>query len=148
MPRLGSTSVQLSMLVLACCLAWAEPVPADRPPRRSLATLRTSVAEVDDLVQRAYFRKAASLAESTREWAGEVPRSPDAKQARARLEVLLSTAQVALGRRDEALRSMGRALYMWPLLRLDESDTSPRVVELFHEVRGGGTRKGSKGTPR
>jgi len=116
-----------------------------RPRLPDLPALVGAVRETESWVAKAYFERAISIAEATREWADEVPADPEARQARARLEVLTCTAQVALGDEDAALRSMQRAVFVWPLLSLDESTTSPRVVKLFHQVRGnGGSRSASR----
>lgn len=148
MDRRRSSQIRLVLMTI-CAVAWLGTGPAwaaggGRSGPRTLAALQASVAQVEDLVHRAYFRKATGLAEATREWAADIPRSAEAAQARARLEVLLCTAQVALGDEAGALRSMQRAVYVWPLLSLDESDTSPRVVRVFRRVRGGGTAGGGR----
>lgn len=109
---------------------------------RDLPALERSVREVGSLVAEADFQAAIARAEATRRWAEDIPRSPDALRTRARLEVLLATAQIALGDRDGARRSMRQAVYVWPLLSLDERTTSPRVVRLFRAVRGGGRSAG------
>jgi len=136
-PRLAAAlRCAAALLVLSPLPAAAGPPPGPR----DLGALQRSVAEIESLVAGAWFRKAIAAADATREWADDIPRSPEAKEARARLEVLASTAQIALGDEAAALRSMERAIYVWPLLHLDETTTSPRVVRLFHKLRGGSSR--------
>lgn len=140
MQRRRPSQVRLVLTVIGTLVLVASPaLAAGGAPSgpRTLSALESSVREVESWVHRAYFRKAVALADTTREWAADIPRSPSAAKARARLEVLACTAQIALGNEQEAIRSMERAVYVWPLLSLDESDTSPRVLRVFQRVRGG-----------
>ena len=58
-----------------------------------------------------------------------------ARERRARADVVAATAQVALGRDDEARRSFERALAADPALRLDPATTSPKVRRAFDAAR-------------
>ncbi len=127
-------------LLLACTLSLAGPVraeprlpPPDTPPNQT--ALDESLGEIEALVLEAHFATALGVAETTRSWADELPSSPEVREARARLNVLMSTAQIALGDEAAARESMERALAVWPLLVLDERTTSPRVVRLLRELQ-------------
>jgi hypothetical protein len=105
------------------------------PGSRELVVLHQAVDEIETLLFAANFQQAIAKARSARDGARNLPRGPESLQVKARLEVLLSTAQIALGDRAGARSSMKRAVYMWPLLSLDERTTSPRVLELLRAVR-------------
>jgi hypothetical protein len=77
-------------------------------------------------------RKLLQMEEPT----GELPGQ------RARLEVLAATAEIALGREDAARESLARALGAQSELSLDPARHSPKLVNLFEEVRSG------EGSPR
>lgn len=121
------------IVVCLTALLWA---PASTAAGRDLATLQRAVNAIAERVRGADFQGAITRAETTRPIGRDLPRSPEALELRARLEVLLSTSQVALGDDAAARRSMERAVFLWPLLDLDERTTSPRVVKLFRAVRG------------
>ncbi len=105
---------------------------------QDLASLERAVEELEALVRVADFERAIGKAETARRGARNLPRSPASLRAQARLEVLLCTAQVAMGDGAGARSSMQRAVYVWPLLELDPRTTSPRLVKLFRAVRGNG----------
>ena len=48
---------------------------------------------------------------------------------------MAATAELALGKRKSARRSMDRALRADPGLRLDETQVSPKVVALLRDAR-------------
>ncbi len=125
-----------ALLVGSCALALglgtAQPASA-----RGFAAFDAAVDEVERLVLTADFQGAIARAQRARDGARSLPRHREALERRARLEVLLASAQIALGRKADARKSMQRALYVWPLLSLDAKTTSPRVTRLLDEVRGG-----------
>ena len=100
-----------------------------------LANLDRELAEIETLLASAHFHAVVSVAELTRELLSGHEGHPELKTRRARLEVMIATAQVALGQRAVAQRSMMRALYADPALSLDEGTTSPKVLELLREAR-------------
>jgi hypothetical protein len=128
------TTLLCVFAVVAMRPAWADDAGGRARPH-DLAQLEQAVAEVEALANGAHFEKAIEVAEATRRWADEVPRGPKSQEARGRMEVSVCTAQVALGDDAGALGSMERAVYAWPLLSLDESNASPRVVRLFRKLR-------------
>jgi hypothetical protein len=134
------------VLVLICGLGLL-PLPraegaglAPAPGSRDLALLNEAVNEIQALIFAADFQAAIAQAETARNAARDLPRGPEPLQMKARLEVLVSTAQIALGDRTAARSSIKRAVYMWPLLNLDERTTSPRVMKLFRAVRRDGKK--------
>ena len=142
MPGIRSRELRLALALLVAagvCAVRPAGAAGGAPAIGDVAALERVLGEISSLVVSADFQGAIRRAEATRDWAGDVPRSPDGLRARAELEVLLCTAQIALGDRPGALRSMQRAVYVGPLLSLDESTTSPRVVDLFRAARGGGS---------
>jgi hypothetical protein len=92
---------------------------------------------VSELLAEAHFQTARSVAESALSAFDRPSRPSDPRiaKARARLHVLLATAHVALGERDLARRSLGRAIRLDPSLTLDARTTSPKVVAVLHEAR-------------
>ncbi len=146
-PRRSSSRAWIRKLALTGALLGALPgaLPVSAGPLHDsgagpgaadgLDALTRAVAEVDELVADAHFRTALAVAEKTRTWARDIPSSPEVREVRAQLDVLLATTQVALGRPRAARASLARAVQVWPLLSLDERTTSPRVVSLFRELR-------------
>ena len=129
------------VLLLICAAGWLPTLPAEAAggapssAGREFAALERGVDDVEALVLAADFQRAITRGETTRQGVRNLPRTPESLQAQARLEVLLCTAQIALGDHSSARRSMQRAVYVWPLLALDERTTSPRVVKLFRAVK-------------
>lgn len=111
------------------------PAPRLQGGEAGLARLDVELAEIDGLLAEAHFRTVLRLAKTTRELLDGM--APDSRLAsrRARLEVMTATAQVALGQRAQARRSMQRALLADPGLALDEGQTSPKVFGLLRELR-------------
>jgi hypothetical protein len=96
------------------------------------------IAEIAELLAGAHFRTALALAESARDLLDAAGEDPLHDERRARLEVAIATAEVALGRRAQARESMRRALRAAPDLALDERTTSPTVLEALREARRAG----------
>jgi len=107
----------------------------DRDLSDLLADLDRELVEIETLLASAHFHAVVSVAELTREMLSTHEGQPELNTRRARLEVMIATAQVALGRRVVAQRSMMRALQAEPALCLDERTTSPKVLELLREAR-------------
>jgi hypothetical protein len=112
----------------------AAPEPASETSE--LGGIDGELDDIEALVRQAHFRAAISVAASTHELlaAGE---PDDALRARrARLGVLMATAQIALGRQSDARVSMVEAIRSQPDLQLDPASVSPKVIRLLEEVRG------------
>ena len=129
--RSAAGCIPVLLMICLCVFAATGPSQASNETARFEDALR----EVAALVESADFQAAIARAEQARPLGRKVPRGPQTLESRARLEVLLSSAQVALGDRDGARSSMKRALYLWPLLSLDPRTTSPRVLKVLHEAR-------------
>ena len=126
--------------LLACALPLSHPVRAEPGPVRpaaddNLVALDRALADIESLLLDAHFPTALGVAEATCEWADAIPSNPEVREARSRLYVLMSTAQIALGDEEAARERMQRALSVFPLLTLDERTTSPRVVKLLRELK-------------
>jgi len=105
-----------------------------------LAQVDRELAEIDGLLATAHFHTALAVVPATRDLLDRVAGHPQLGARRARLETQAATAQVALGRRAQARRSLERALRADPDLALDERQASPKVLELLREAR---TRMGN-----
>jgi hypothetical protein len=93
------------------------------------------LAEIDTLLATAHFHAALAVARATRDLLDRVGEHPQRGPRQARLEVMAATAEIALGRRMPARRSMLRALRAAPDLDLDEREASPKLLELLREAR-------------
>jgi len=108
------------------------PTPRTCPPLRAADR---ALAKIEALVQGAHFDEAISLQRRVRAALEPLGATPLGRDRRARLEVLIGTSEVALGRRERALTSFERALEADPTLELDRARTSPKVMRVFDEVR-------------
>jgi hypothetical protein len=114
-------------------LAGAE----DAGARAGLAQVDQELAEIDRLLTTAHFHTALAVLGATRDLLDRFGGDPQLGARRARLEVMAATAEVALGQRTPARRSMARALRAAPDLSLDEHEASPKLLELLREARRG-----------
>lgn len=133
------TSIRGRLFELGVCTALATgAVSAAASSTRAddLQVAERAVAEVSQLLADAHFRPARSVAEATLEQTGRADASPQLQARRARLHVLLATAQVALHDEEAAHESLRRALALEPTLALDTATTSPKVVRALREARG------------
>jgi hypothetical protein len=102
------------------------------------------IAEIEELLAGAHFHPALGLAEAARDVLDAAGADPLHDERRARLEVAIATAEVALGRRAQARESMRRALRAAPGLALDERTTSPTVPEALREARRSGALEAAR----
>jgi hypothetical protein len=100
-----------------------------------LAQVDQELADIDRLLATAHFHTALAVVGATRDLLDRLGGDPQLGARRARLEVMAATAEVALGERTPARRSMARALQAAPDLTLDERDASPKLLELLREAR-------------
>ncbi len=82
----------------------------------------------------AYFEAALESADSARALLDALSESSQ-KRSRVRLEIVSATIYMALGDREAALSSMGRALLADPDLELDPTVVSPKVMRVLHAAR-------------
>jgi hypothetical protein len=73
------------------------------------------------------------VGEAARSQADALPPTPAVRVRRAKLDVLLATAEVALGLGERACDSIRRAVEENPGLWLDERTTSPKVVAVLKD---------------
>lgn len=97
--------------------AAAATAPAggeDEGTTARLAQVDQEIAEIDRLLATAHFHTALAVAGATRDLLDRSGGDPQLGARRARLEVMAATAEVALGQRTPARRSMVRALRAAP----------------------------------
>jgi hypothetical protein len=107
----------------------------DEDATARLAQVDQELAEIDRLLATAHFHTALAVARATRDLLDRFGEHPQLGARQARLEVMAATAEVALGRRAPARRSMLRALRAEPNLTLDEREASPKLLELLRGAR-------------
>jgi hypothetical protein len=119
------------------------PTPAEDREGR-LERFRPSVLEgmeqiaaAEKALQEARFELALEWVERGRKLLEAQGPALDRPGARAQLEVLAATAEIALGQEDAARESLRRALRAEPELSLDPARHSPKLVRLFEHVRAG-----------
>jgi len=128
-PRLGA------VLPAACVLLWTAGAVAAGPGD---AQLDRDLLEIRAVLDAAHFRTALAMSESLRPLLANADASEATRDRRARLEVMVATAEVALGRSSRARAALTRALEARPDLVLDERRTSPKLVALWRDVRAVG----------
>jgi hypothetical protein len=106
-------------------------VPREPEPLRGDAELRA----LDLAIRGARFEEALELAGQARRTL--VVEDGPATQ-RARVEVLAAIASVGMGREDQARLHLERASRIDPALRLEATDYSPKLVQLWRAVTSAG----------
>ncbi len=119
------------------------PVVASVKKPADLGPIDRALGEAESELNEARFERAVELTEQTRRELERRSTSPDLLTRRARLEVTAATAQLALGRTEDAADSLARALLADPELELDAERTPPKVRRLFQQVREQVSRQGS-----
>jgi hypothetical protein len=104
------------------------------PPSRDATE---QIAAAEKALREARFELALERVEGGRRFLGPEGAVAELPGQRAQLEVLAATAEIALGQEVAARESLERALRAQPELRLDPALHSPKLVDLFEEVRGG-----------
>ncbi len=111
------------------------PTPEPTPSEPPLAALDGRLDEAETLIRSARFEEALQALGTARVDLVDLRAENGAAARHARLELLTGTAEVALGRENEAQASFARALAVDPGLRLDPATTSPKVVRTFERAR-------------
>lgn len=114
-------------------VAVSRPPPSNAPSPRPPDWSRTDAAlrSAEEKLRDADFEAALVSAQRLSRQLGSPGAEPGARARKARAEIVAATAQVALGRDEEARRSFDRALQADPALRLDPATTSPKVRRAF-----------------
>ena len=144
-----TAGVYLALLPIYCSMpapsatadAVYPPSPGETgPPGHTpdpLVQLDRELAEIDVLLATAHFHTVLALASKSRGQLDTFGPGAGLAARRVRLEVMAATAEIALGRREQARRSLQRALGVDARLVLDEQATSPKILSLLRELRGG-----------
>ena len=98
--------------------------------------LRGEVGALEQKVRTAQFEQALARAPSLRARLAHAPAGGTRTSLIAQAEVLTATAELALGRGDDADASLRRALAADPSLALDPATTSPKVLRALEAARG------------
>jgi len=101
--------------------------------------LRSAVGALEAQVRSAQFERAVAAAPALRSRLARAPEGGTRTSLIAQAEVLVATAELALGRSDAAGASLKRALAADPQLALDPATTAPKVLRALDAVRGGNT---------
>jgi len=98
--------------------------------------LRSAVGALDEHVRSAQFEQAIAGAAALRKRLERAPAGGTRTSLIAQSEVLLATAELALGRAGDANKSLRRALAADPALALDPATTPPKVLRALDAARG------------
>jgi tetratricopeptide (TPR) repeat protein len=129
--------------VLALAIGTRLRLPMLPDAHRSPGPLKRASARPERLLDDSELRLREARYESALELAESARAALNAQQAasndprRVRVQLVKATAYVALGRTDEALDSLERALLADPNLELDPAVTSPKLMAVFYVARGG-----------
>ena len=99
--------------------------------------LRGAVGSLEAHVRSAQFEQALAAAPALRKRLERAPAGGTRTSLIAQSEVLVATAELALGRGDAADKSLRRALAADPALVLDPATTPPKVIRALESARGG-----------
>jgi hypothetical protein len=122
-----------SLWIAGTCLLLPT-IAAASEPSSTLTALDEALSEVQLLLSEAHFLSGLGVAQSTSRWAQGLPTSDDVLERRALLQVMIATAQVALGEHDSARESLRGAVDLDPWLVLPEKTTSPKLVRIFRQL--------------
>ncbi len=118
----------------------SDPTTASREARSQgeFRELRSAVGALEEQVRTAQFERAIAAAPALRSQLERAPRGGTRTSLIAQAEVLVATAELALGRSDAADASLRRALTADPALALDPATTPPKVLRALAAARGTG----------
>ncbi len=124
------------------------PRPSPEPLRPGpdalrLTALAREVERAEALLREARFEEAEQAALRLRPHFGQLGAGPAVAALRVRAELAAATAQLALGRNEQARQSLRHALDANPGLELDPLETPPKVRRALEAVRRG--RSGEAG---
>ena len=98
--------------------------------------LRSEIGALEEQVRSAQFERAVAAAPALRSRLARAPAGGTRTSLTAQAEVLVATAELALGRTAEADASLKRALAADPKLALDPATTAPKVIRALGAARG------------
>jgi hypothetical protein len=104
--------------------------------QREFRALRSDVGALEGQVRAAQFEQALAKAPALRARLARAPAGGTRTSLIAQAEVLIATAELALGRADAADASLRRALAVDPTLELDPASTPPKVLRALAAARG------------
>jgi hypothetical protein len=110
--------------------------PREALPQGELRALRSAVRDLEARVRTAQFEQAIAGAPALRKRLERAPAGETRTSLIAQSEVLVATAELALGRADAAAKSLRRALAADPALALDPATTPPKVLRALDAARG------------
>ncbi len=131
----------LAARIAEVAVAPPPPQPRATAAAETLASIAREVERAERLLYEARFEEAEAVALRLRGRLRELGESPAARALRVRAELSAATAQLALGRAEEARASLGHALEADPELELDPVRTPPKVrraLEAVRRARAGG----------
>jgi hypothetical protein len=114
-----------------------ETPPREIAKQSEFRDLRGAVGALEEQVRTAQFERAIASAPGLRSRLSRAPAGGTRASLIAQTEVLTATAQLALGRGEDADASLRRALAADPALALDPTSTPPKVVRALDAVRQG-----------
>lgn len=134
----GATAAEFSQLGDPIRVASREPRGEGAAPSAAApdwARVDAALRNAETKLREADFEAALAGARRVGDQLRAAGSEQGARERRARADVVAATAQVALGRDDEARHSFERALAADPALRLDPATTSPKVRRAFDAAR-------------
>ncbi len=135
-PEAGSPTTALDAPVVVALAPLPAPKPAPArppsPPPDPVPDVSATLAAAEQALQGARYEEAA---EAAREALAKLGDRPAAAKERSRAAVLAATAELALGRAEEARAHFAMALAADPDLALDPMTTSPKVRAVFESVK-------------
>jgi LysM repeat protein len=124
--------------------ARAAAAPAPVPASAALLPVDCAILDSDESLRSARFEQAIDQANEARRLLRALEPQPGIAERRARVEVLLGMAEVALGRDPEARASFARALEADPLLTLAPGEVSPKILRIFEDARARPAQQASR----
>ena len=98
--------------------------------------LRSEIGSLEAQVRSAQFERAVAAGPALRSRLSRAPAGGTRTSLTAQTEVLVATAELALGRTAAADASLKRALAADPQLALDPATTAPKVLRALDAARG------------
>lgn len=118
--------------------AEEKPVVAEKPDAAKPPGVEELLSLAEAQLHGAEYRKALATAEEARRLLDALPAGGELQEAqRARSEVIMATAEIALGLEDSARERFARTLRRDPGFELDPARTAPKVMRVLQAARAG-----------